>query len=117
MTDSTDMALGRMRGMLADPSATFTRTQLVWFISAAMRMGHEHGHAMGLEQGDRAGRSAVAELILDALAHPSTRAPFSERELRMEGYRNTARREHDTAAAHPWRTDHPGGSVPVWGDE
>lgn len=112
MTDSTDTAEQRMRTALAG-GETFTRAQLAHIVALAFAHADDLA-TFAYRAGELAGRTAVAELSLDAISHPSVHAPFSERELRIEEFRQRSRREYDTAAGHPWLDDHPGGPVPVW---
>jgi hypothetical protein len=88
----------------------FTSAQVADLIHRAFNSGFVHGVGEGAAH--EAHRQS--ELMLDALAAALIVPPFSEAELRREGYRQTARREADTAAAYPWRTDHPGGPVATW---
>ena len=89
----------------------FTRAQVADLIHRAYQSGFLHGVELGAEDEARRQSDLMLADIEAALAVP----PFTERSLRMEGYRATARREADIAAGHPWRGDHTGGAVPVWG--
>jgi hypothetical protein len=99
---------------------SFTPAQVAYLMGEAQRWGREAWAidlASAYEQGAADARRELTELNLDAIRAETFRQPFTERWHRMEGYRRAARREADIAASHSWRGDHPGGPVPVWGDE
>lgn len=102
----------RIQLTLAD---SFNRAQVAYLMGQAKRWGAEDAYDRGLRDGMESERQRISELNLDAIRAAVDTPAFSERFLRMEGYRRRARLEADMAAGVSWRGDHPGGPVPVWG--
>lgn len=106
----------RMVAMLADPCALFDRSQVAYLMRAQARWSREEAEERAHREGEADGHAAAMAGVQAAIVAAGPVQAFSEHWHRMEGYRRRARREHDTAAVHPWRGDHPGGPVPVWED-
>lgn len=99
---------------MLDLGRTFTRAQTAYLMSYALRQGSQAATDGAWREGYREAKQEPVDLFRDALSRAREVPEFSERALRLEGYRQRARREADIAAAHPWHGDHPGGPVLVW---
>jgi hypothetical protein len=92
----------------------FTRAQVADLMAMSAKWGQEEAYERGLSDGRRAAEDDLTRVALDTIARTVAGPVFTEQRHRAEASRYRARREADTAARHPWRTDHRGGPVPDW---
>lgn len=93
---------------------TFDRAQVAGLMAGAARWGVDEAYERGFTDGSRCARAEVSALNLAAIRAAIDTPAFTEIWHRREGYRQAARHGADTAAAYPWRSDHPGGPVADW---
>lgn len=109
-------ATDRLVAALHDPGHLYTGEQLAYLLGADRRWRDDEARERGVRAGLEQARDEFTELMLDAIVRARHVRPFSESELRRHIQREHYRREHDTAARHPWRGDYTGGAVEVWED-